>query len=131
VPTQGVGAFEIEVVYVGAKDLEAAAGVYARNFGAKVSPVMRNDALGAGVAVAEIGRSHVALVDVGASAGSLFAERNEGLLGVGLRVKDFAAAVRCLETAGIRVTARSGSNGAPVGRLDTDRSHGLMLLISA
>lgn len=130
-PTAGIGAVGVEAVCVGTKDPVAAGAVYARNFGARVAAPSADPALGARTVVAEIGRSRILLVDVTGDEANLVAGRSEGLLGVSLRVQDFDAAVQRLAESGVAVTVRRRANGRRLGRLETDRSHGVLLLIAA
>jgi methylmalonyl-CoA epimerase len=132
----GIRATRMDTIYVATKDVTAAAENYAKNFDATVTGPVPDLNFGVTRAVVRIGTSRLTLLDAGelsaAPADDPFVgNRREGVLGLCLGVKDFAAAENYLKGKGIGVVVRGAGTGSSIGRLLTDNTHGVSLFLSS
>jgi methylmalonyl-CoA/ethylmalonyl-CoA epimerase len=130
----GVRAHAIETLYVAVKDLEAARTTFQRNFAGAAEPSAHDARFGVTALRLQVGRSSLTLLDAGAlqaqpESDRFLAGRPEGLMGICLRVADLQAAMAHLKGCGIATELRSGEMGAPIARIDSDRTHGVNLYL--
>lgn len=130
----GIGAIGIDTVYVVTKEAEAAAATLARNFGGGLGPVQPDGCPDARQVSVWVGQSRITVLSPADPSGPsglarFLADRGEGLYGVGLRVRDFAGALRHLASAGISVDVTGTETATPLACLETGRTHGVRLFL--
>lgn len=131
-PSSGIRAIGIGTVHLVVKDLATAGAAFARHFQGEAAAVEEDSRFGAKRMDLSIGGSLVTLLsptDTVSPIGCFLADRGEGLLGVCLRVADFAGALRHLDEAGISTEVHGRRTATPLARLDPTRVNGVNLFL--
>ena len=124
---------EIDHVAIAVRDLDAAIGWYADNFGATVAHRERVDSDGVEEALLKVADSYIQLLTPTSDSSPVakYLERNgEGMHHVGDRVDDCAAALTTLKANGARVIdsePRPGSRGTTVAFVHPKGAFGTLI----
>lgn len=130
----GICATHVATIFVGTKDLRAAAENFARNFDAQVAGPDLDPRFGVTRMQVQLGKSHLTLLDAAELAGlptdeSFVGPRRDGVFGVCLAVADVAAAERSLGEKRIALSIRRAVSGAPLAKVHSEDTHGVDLYL--